>query len=487
MNFDPTPEQQSALDLFRSGDSMVIEAGAGTGKTSTLIMIGDSTDARGQYVAFNKAIVTEAGSKLPRNVAANTAHSLAFQAIGKTYSHRLRAPRVKPWDLARMLDVERFVIRYGSQTKTLDAGFLAGLVMRGITRFCQTADLQPMPKHIPYVDGIDVPTAQGHRTYVNNDRLRDQLADALAYAWADLTKTQGQLPFRHEHYLKLWQLSDPKIPAEFILFDEAQDANPVMAAIVAAQEHAQCVYVGDSQQQIYEFTGAVNAMAEFDATHRTFLTQSFRFGDAVAETANLVLSKIPSADLRLRGFEKISSTVETLDDPRAILCRTNARSVEELLTETERGRRAHLVGGGGEVAAFARGAKSLQDGKHSSHPDLACFGSWGEVLDYVDNDPQGSELAGMTKLIQKFGVETVLRALDGNAQASTADVTISTAHKAKGREWSSVKIANDFPPEVEGDAEFRLMYVAVTRAQHVLDDGSIRAHYDPTVAKAAKR
>ena len=50
-----------------------------------------------------------------------------------------------------------------------------------------------------------------------------------------------------------------------MLFDEAQDANPVIAAIVAAQEHAQLVYVGDSQQQIYEFTGARNAIENIKA------------------------------------------------------------------------------------------------------------------------------------------------------------------------------------------------------------------------------
>src|SRR4051812_20126422 len=75
IDFAPTGEQQAALDLFATGESMVIEAKAGTGKTSTLKLLGASTPKRGQYIAFNKAIVEEASAKFPANVACNTAHS----------------------------------------------------------------------------------------------------------------------------------------------------------------------------------------------------------------------------------------------------------------------------------------------------------------------------------------------------------------------------------------------------------------------------
>jgi superfamily I DNA/RNA helicase len=51
-----------------------------------------------------------------------------------------------------------------------------------------------------------------------------------------------------------------------------------------------------------------------------------------------------------------------------------------------------------------------------------------------------------------------------------ADVTVSTAHKAKGREWDAVQLAGDFPePEKQGDEELRLLYVACTRAKRELD------------------
>lgn len=73
-------------------------------------------------------------------------------------------------------------------------------------------------------------------------------------------------------------------------------------------------------------------------------------------------------------------------------------------------------------------------------------------------------------------------------------MTISTAHKAKGREWARVKIADDFTlppqdsdqcddagcpvPRLIDDAEARLAYVAVTRTRHHLDMGGLSWIYD---------
>jgi Rad3-related DNA helicase len=85
MALTPTAEQARARDLFTAGGDLVIEAGAGTGKTSTLTLLADAAPrgALGQYVAFNKAIVADAGSKMPGHVNASTAHSLAFRAVGR--------------------------------------------------------------------------------------------------------------------------------------------------------------------------------------------------------------------------------------------------------------------------------------------------------------------------------------------------------------------------------------------------------------------
>jgi superfamily I DNA/RNA helicase len=66
------------------------------------------------------------------------------------------------------------------------------------------------------------------------------------------------------------------------------------------------------------------------------------------------------------------------------------------------------------------------------------------------------------------------------AKADSYDVVISTAHKAKGLEWDSVKIGPDFKlpteeGEIPSDADLMLMYVAITRAKLSLDPGILAA------------
>lgn len=484
--FAPTSEQSAALALFAQGESMVIEAGAGTGKTSTLRLLAESTSRRGQYIAFNKAIVDESSRKFPSNVACNTAHSLAFRSIGKRYSHRLKAGRISSDQIARILHIDPIEVNVGGmERKRLAPGFLAGRVMQAVTRFCQSADEQPERRHFPYIEGIDLPTADGRRTFANNDEVASALLPTVRRAWADLQRTDGELRFGHDHYLKMWQLQAPRIDAEFILFDEAQDANPVMAAIVAAQTHAQVVYVGDSQQAIYEFTGAVNALQNIDSDHRVFLSQSFRFGPAVAEQANRVLDLL-EAELRLTGTDSIPSTVGLIEREDAVLCRTNAAAMTTVLDALAMGRRPHLVGGGKELAAFAKGARDLMESGHTSHPELACFDSWSSVQQYVEQDPAGSELRLMVGLVDKFSVAVILSALDDMVPEARADLIVSTAHKAKGREWDRVRLAADFPTEQDkvGPAELRLVYVAVTRARLALDMNTVVALFEAPVDEA---
>lgn len=474
--FTPTAEQAHAVELFRTGENLAIQAGAGTGKTSTLkLLAAAAAGGRGQYVAFNKAIVTDASASMPANVHCATAHSLAYKGFGNRYGRRLRnSRRMRSNDIAKFLRIDPLVVAYGEQRKPMAAGYLAGQVMTAITNFCQSADLDPNARHLPYIDGIDVPTAKGERTYDNNNMVRNHLVDALRRAWADLLDPNGQLPYKHDHYLKGWHLSGPRIDADFILFDEAQDANPVLIDIVRRQEHAQQVFVGDSQQQIYEFTGAVNALDRIaeGGGQVAYLSQSFRFGPKVANVANGLLGRL-SSPLHLVGAGP-ASIVGPVSNPDCFLTRTNARAVREVLATQATDGKAHLVGGGAQVAGFARAASDLKAGRWTSHPDLACFSDWGQVQDYVENDPQGSELKLLVGLVDEFTPETIIEALDHMVPEKDADVVVSTAHKSKGREWAAVKLADDFfaPREGEDDvaaSELRLMYVACTRAKLALD------------------
>ncbi|BBC29674.1 hypothetical protein SGFS_009680 [Streptomyces graminofaciens] len=84
----------------------------------------------------------------------------------------------------------------------------------------------------------------------------------------------------------MWALIQPRIEANFLFLDEAQDTNAVLEQVFdARRDHPQLVMVGDSAKAIYGWRGARDVMTDFDATALT-LTRSFRFGPLLAEQAN---------------------------------------------------------------------------------------------------------------------------------------------------------------------------------------------------------
>lgn len=481
MGFDPTPEQADAVALSLGEGNLAIEALAGAGKTSTLGLIGDAKPVeRGVYVAFNRAIVDDVKAKQARGqfastVRASTAHALGMQAVGVNYRHRLQSQRIYGREIASRLGIEFIDVPLDSGgRKRLMTGRLGGLVKKAVNAYCMTADEEPGGRHVPYIDGIDK-TVAGKRTWANNKLVQDHLDPFIKAYWRDIQNVDGSLQFEHGHYLKMWQLTSPWIEADYILYDEAQDANPVMLSIVEQQrDHAQLIFVGDRYQQIYGWNGAVNAMSEVPVAGRTYLTQSFRFGDAVAQVANRALRAL-DAEILVRGFDKVPSEVRRLEmhEANAILHRTNAAAVSTVLGLLYDGRKVAIVGGAAQIIDFAEAALSLQQGKGTGHPELWPFTSWREVLDFVEGDDEGDELKSMVKVVEQFGAANLVAKMDLLSDERQADIVVSTAHKAKGREWDHVRIGEDFPvpggDRPVGPEEMRLMYVAATRAKLVLD------------------
>ncbi|WP_206539669.1 3'-5' exonuclease [Nocardiopsis halophila] len=325
--------------------------------------------------------------------------------------------------------------------------------------------------------------------------LRQRLEPLLRRAWEDMCDPEGTLfRFRHDTYVKIWQLSpEPRIRVGgqgrgYVLVDEAQDINPVAEDILRRQDHLQQIWVGDSAQAIHAWRGAIDALDRQGPDVTLSLTQSFRFGGAVAAEANKFLELL-GAPLRVRGTPQLDTRVSDgpMEEPEAVLCRTNAGAFTEALAQLRAGRRVAIVGGTDDLMRLVEAAEALQEGKRTTHPDLALFGSWGQVMRCVAETPEDlGQLATFARLVDQQGTEEVRRALE---QMSAADpqVWISTAHKAKGLEFDRVRIGDDFPappgidPEADEGrrqtfdlkAEAQLAYVAVTRARAELDRGSL--------------
>lgn len=470
MAFPPTPQQQAIIEAARVQQDLIIEAGAGTGKTSTLRLLADDRPTcKTLYIAYNKSVQLEATDSFPSNVRARTAHSLAYGGTVRRYGERVvnaRMGSIPTRELVDRLGIRDFGFGPGSAAP-LEAKTIAELTVRALTRFCGGDDPRITSAHVGRVHGLSPDQSA---------TLGEHVVGLASRAWADYTSQRGRLTFTPSVYLKLWQLGRPTLRFDTIFFDECQDANGAMAAVVNRQETERRA-VGDRNQALYEWNGAVDAMSKWD-WHRLMLTKSFRFGPAIAEQANMWLDYL-GAELRLTGHEPVDSRiVEEMPEPTAVLCRTNMGVIAAALHQLGNGRRVAVVGGIGEAAELARAAAALKSGCRPAHPDLAAFRTWDEFLFFVAHDPDGRDFQMLVNLIESYGVSMILSLQQQLcAKEADAEVTISTGHKAKGREWDRVLIGQDFAPRDSDDDSNEplfsrpaamLAYVAVTRARREL-------------------
>jgi superfamily I DNA/RNA helicase len=428
-------------------------------------MLADSKlGLKGTYVAFNKSIVDEAKAKFPNSVHCSTAHGLAYQSVGRDYASRLHSTqRLSFKQIADWLEAGAFGFKSSISNHVLDPTQMAQHALATVRNFCKSIDPEISDQHVKMP-----PIIKAHSP--NSKAFAKAVVPLAKKIWADLLLQQGFMKFNHDHYLKMWQLGKPTIGSDFILFDEAQDADPVMLDVVNSQSSSQLIYCGDQFQAIYEWRGAKNALTMVHVDEHLWLTQSFRFGPAIAEEANQFLKSLNSPKM-VRGSEEVRSAVKRVPNPDAILCRTNAGVIGAIMAEQSKGRSVSIIGRPEELIGFAEACQRLISGGRTGHPELAPFLTWEGVRDFVDENPdEAQEIKTMVKLVDTFGTRKLIPSLHQVVPEKRADVVVSTAHRAKGREWDNVRLNGDFLHTDDMDWEdLRLAYVAVTRAKKTLD------------------
>jgi len=485
---NPTQQQEAIVEACRTGKNIVVEAGAGSGKTSTLRMAAESMSGRGLYTAFNRPIVEDAKRSFPASrVSARTTHSLAYGEVGVRFQRRIDARlRMNGEATARHLGLK---LQLQLSELLIGPALLAHHATATVEKFCQSADDEISFAHVPRMTGVSSPSDRA--------ALADAVLPIARQVWADGQDPDGKLAYKHSYYVKLWALGRPRLKGDFVFVDEGQDIDPVIAKVMRDQQ-MQVIVVGDSAQQIYTWRGAINSLATFPAEIRLALTKAFRFGPAGAAEANRWLAELALA-MRLTGNEARATRIAPLElrNTDAVLCRTNAEAMRQVINALDQHRRPAIVGGTSAIKSLAESALLLQEGRAAKHPELAMFKDWNQVREYAEHEAAGADLRVLVKLIDDQGAQDVLDIVGKVTQDERrADLVVSTAHKAKGREWDRVKIATDFrePRRTEdGDArpvlaeEARLAYVAVTRAREVLDNEGLRWIHQREVREGVDR
>lgn len=462
-----TDEQIHAIDLFKTSQSLKISAFAGTGKTSTLTALSNSTSKTGLYLAFNKTVAAEASAKFPRTVDCKTTHALALKNIPGVFRQnggKLFDP-VNGNRVAELLEIEEIAI----DDVLLKPRALAYLTARAVQRFCQSGDEEVDARHVPLTGKM----RKLHPKY--QDEFRVYVGQLAAHLWGLMRDPSTSAPLGHDGYLKLWSLSKPILHYDYVLLDEAQDTNEAVLSVLR-QQQTRLTLVGDRHQQIYEWRGAVNAMASVETQAEALLTRSFRFGEPVALAATSIL-RLLGESRSVIGDPTKHTRIAAAGRTGTILCRTNAGVVNVVVEALAENRKVHVVGGVADLMRMLEDVQRLKSSYPAECPDFFGFANWDELVDFAESE-EGQSLRSFVKIVNSYGESDLIRMIKAvSKEEAGADLIVSTGHKAKGREWDSVALSSDFEPRIDKDnpkkmvmnqEEARLLYVAVTRTRKLL-------------------
>lgn len=474
MSYELTKEQKDIVELSRTAKVLKIEAFAGSGKSSTLAEVAKVNQVPSLYLTFNKAMAMEAKEKFPSHVDCRTIHSVAYSVFGREYQHKLSRPKGGYKNVAGTAsEIAKFYkvkpVFTSDDKCAFSSVFIGLLALSAVARFEQSSDTDIKTNHTPYRDILEKTKKYPD---VNVKDIQKAVLNLAKNLWDDRVDLLSPVLATHDTYLKLYQLSKPKLNFDMLYIDEAQDVNDVMIDIVVNQD-CRKVFVGDSYQSIYKFRGAINALSKIQAPTLP-LTTSFRFGDDVANVANGIIKP----DIHMKGFGK--SVVKGFDEvdfnnlPKgaALIFRTNMGLFLTALELIEDGFSLDMPNVISSIKSMITSALALRkgDSKNVKHSTMIPFSDWQEFEESAQDDPELKRVYNITK----EGESALKRklAILANNDSRDPDFILTTAHGSKGLEWNTTVVMNDFKEEVEvflnDDQERNLLYVASTRSKEVL-------------------
>lgn len=504
MKLVPTIEQQNIINTAKTGANLAVHAGAGTSKTTSCILIAENVKKQTLYLAFtvaNKKEAQERFSHLP-HVEVNNWHSLAWNAIVKGTE----------WSKGRGKDSK--CIGYwdvkGDITNIIDdEGVDAWEICELLKEFCKSSEISLGGFCCDWV-------CSKYPEQANNKDVNGWFSIANK-VWQGLINPKNGYKINHDIYLKLYQLSKPNLYAqcEVLILDEGQDTSPVCMDIFLRQEKfgIQLIIVGDEAQAIYGWRGAVNAFDyipeegyEYNQTteisvqtrklftnwkHLT-LSESFRFGQEIANKANIVLSAMNS-NMRLTG-RGTKSKIET----RATLVRNNSTLFNILLNAADEEKKVEVIADLKDLysklwtAFFIRNSAKKEKTDYGLFPDayVKGFKNWKELFE--SSEPEARKIVNILSLTDKIkwiengqelsGLKAAIAKANSavweNGDKGKPEFVLITAFKAKGLEYDEITLTNDLLPNRKEDEDWEdclesyieeqgmnVLYVAITRAR----------------------
>lgn len=475
---------ETSRTAFGLSQHLVVDALAGTGKTTTIIEgVNRAPEKKIVLCAFNKSIATELQTRISNpNAQAKTLHALGFAIVMRQWpgvrlgDNRAMALSNSVCGFSTPKDVVKLVATLHTKGREIapHARRLGDLTDLAIEFEC-------VPPEEWAIEGFDL-------EFVETKALEAMELAATRRPLDNEIDFSDMifLPVRN-HWMSKW--------ADLVVVDEAQDMTLAQLELAEGICKGRICVVGDPNQAIYGFRGADSGSlgrlhAKLGAA-RLGLRTTYRCGEAIVSEARAFVPDFVAGASNPAGTVRTTSDVKMLEEALNgdfILSRLNAPLVSVCMKLLRNGKRARIAGRDiGRTLVTLTRKLATGDAAKSIPAFIAKVQAWADkeenrLAPQLANEKR--QKAAQAKLeALRDQAETLITIAEGAVSVSdlvnriealfTDDglgsagiITCSSVHKAKGLEANRVFVLRKTIRK--GGEEDNIAYVAITRAKEEL-------------------
>lgn len=494
LSFVPSKYQQAIFDFISHGvGNAVINATAGSGKTSTLVnaLRLINSDLSVLFIAFNKDIVTELKKKIGsdlQNVTVSTVHSIGFSMLRRNF-------------FGNNFTVDQF------KYKTYIKKHLSALTTMDLFNFSKS-------KKANYLDNIITLVDLGRCYLAQSDKELVKIADTYGI---DLIGDETQvvlnvlewgstnldtIDFGDMVWLPYELDLQPKgLQYDFVFCDECQDISDVQRELFLRcfKKGTRFVGIGDEKQSIYGFNGANSLsfknLQNLPNTINLPLSITYRCPKKVVNYVKKYVPEIEARSDAPEGEIVYDVKIKDVEDNSMVLCRNKMPLVMLYMRYLRMGKQAYIRGK--DIGLNLINMINCTD-KELLNQDMKADGVFVRLYENLFDTrnrlmaKRGLDIKDATlsdSVISQYDSIKALEVLSEGLQTANElrlriqtvfgedklGICLSTIHKAKGLEADNVYIAcRSLMPSMMAEQEWELQqednlqYVAYTRTKYKL-------------------
>jgi DNA helicase-2/ATP-dependent DNA helicase PcrA len=452
-----TAEQSHILSLVTlTTSNLIINALAGSGKTTTLEMIQDALPPPVLCLAFNRRIADVMVKRFKSTTTVRTFNGLGHRIWSTACAGRVSLDPKKIPDLLRELIKE---LPRGEASEAWEV-------------FWEVVAAIGLAKSLGYVPTGKYPNAKRlleRETFFG--RIGEDLGDIGKWLCEEVLLRSikaayaGLIDYNDQVYMPaLFGGTYPKFPT--VLVDEAQDLSPVNHQMLSHLSKSRLIAVGDENQSIYRFRGATtNGMSKLRERFKmdtAELTVSFRCPEAIVKAVHW---RCPQMKW-IKGGGRVAAlrnpTLDSFTDGSVLICRNNAPLFALALRLLASGRSVSVAGSdvGPRVIGIMR---RLGEDNLEREAVLEEIKTW-EATKIAKGSTTAHDIAECMRVFAACGKSlSQAIAYAEHLFKQTGTITLLTGHKAKGLEFPVVYHLDPFLLRPD-EQDLNLRYVITTRA-----------------------